>query len=83
MPAGGTTDQVLAKVSNADFDTTWVTNDPSSKLDIVASPLFEPNNDGYVQWHRIYGTVDPLQNSPNAGFDLTTRSLEFDPNHGL
>lgn len=80
VPAGGTTDQVLAKVSNADFDTTWVTNDPSSKLDIVASPLFEPNNDGYVQWHRIYGTVDPLQNSPNAGFDLTTRSLEFDPN---
>lgn len=51
-----------------------------AKLDIVASPLFEPDNTGYEQWHRIYGTVEPLQNSPNAGFDLTTRSLEFDPN---
>lgn len=79
IPAGGTTGQVLAKASNADFDSEWVTNDPSSKLDIEASPLFEPDNDGYVQWHRIYGSVKPLQNSPNAGFDLTTRTLDLDP----
>jgi len=37
VPAGGTTDQILAKISGADYDTQWVDN---SGLDLVTYTQF-------------------------------------------
>lgn len=39
VPAGGTTGQVLAKNSNTDYDTTWVTGGGLTEEDLIAYAL--------------------------------------------
>lgn len=127
LPAGGLTNQVLAKASNADGDAEWVTSGAVPPVDSVngqtgvvvltaadigggnfnaltyfdgtgflanvpgisidgnsggfnLSKNYQPNNAGGFSVHPLYVGFDPLQNSPNDGYNVYNTTVEFDIN---